>query len=142
MKRSKIEAYNGIGKDKKLAGVREVDEPETLQECVDIEKADDEENPEISVRDYYWSSKVIEIQRQIRAGTTMSAKAQLAKLLAFAKANPDSEVAKTLVALEITKAEAAKGEGDESKGETTTPPAEKEKEEEKPANTARGRNRK
>lgn len=92
MKKVTITAYNGIGKDKKLAGSREVDMPETTAEAVKL-------FGEEETLDHITSSYTIEVQRQIRAGTTMSAKAQLAALEAYAKANPESDVAKTLEAL-------------------------------------------
>lgn len=142
MKRVTIEAYNGIGKDKKLAGKREVDQPETLQEAVALEKSQGEEKPEESVLEYYWSSKTIEIQRQIRAGTTMSAKAQLAAIQAYAKANPDSDVAKTLAALKIGVEEAGNGtESTEGAAPEAPPssPTQAEKPEEKPAAPRRRR---
>lgn len=152
MKKATIEAYNGIGKDKKLAGKREVDQPETIEEAVTLETAEnagDEKLGKEAVLEGYWSSKTIEIQRQIRAGTTMTAKAALAKLQAYAMANPDSEVAKTLALLEIS----TKGTSEvvnapsETPSETPaptqeTPPSETPPEEPTPERPARGRNRK
>lgn len=94
MKKVTIQAYNGIGKDKKLAGEREVDMPETCQEAVKLFGEED-------TMGYIQSSYTIEVQRQIRSGTTMTAKQQLAAIQAYAAANPDSDVAKTLAALKI-----------------------------------------
>jgi hypothetical protein len=94
MKKQVVEAYNGIGKEKKLAGQREVDMPETIDEATKLWGEED-------FLDYAKSSYVIEIQRQIRAGTTMTAKQQLAAIQAYARANPESDVAKTLAALKI-----------------------------------------
>lgn len=113
MKMVKIEAYNGIGKEKKLAGVREVEMPETTAEAV--KKFGEEET-----MGYITSSYTIEIQRQIRAGTTMSAAKQLAAIQAFAKANPDSDVAKTLAALKIgVEKSESETPADSSQGETS-----------------------
>ena len=115
MKKVVIEAFNGIGKEKKLAGKREVDMPETPEEAVKLFGVED-------TMDYIRASYTIEIQRQIRAGTTMSAKAQLAAIQAFARANPDSDVAKTLAALKIS----LEGKG-ESENETTSSEGEEKK---------------
>lgn len=101
MKRATITAYNGLGDKKVLAGTREVNEPETLDEAIANEVEDGEEDGAASVLGYYWGGKTIEIQRQIRAKTTMSAKATLAAIQAYVRQNPDSETAKTLVALKI-----------------------------------------
>jgi len=95
MKSVVIKAFNGTGKDKVLAGERPVDMPETTEEAVKLFGEED-------TLDYITSSYTIEIQRQIRAGTTMSARQQLRALEAFVKANPESEVAKTLETLKIT----------------------------------------
>ena len=95
MKSVVIKAFNGTGKDKVLAGERTVDMPETTEEAVKLFGEED-------TLDYITSSYTIEIQRQIRAGTTMSARQQLRALEAFVKANPESEVAKTLETLKIT----------------------------------------
>jgi hypothetical protein len=95
MKSVAIKAFNGTGKDKVLAGERTVDMPETTEEAVKLFGEED-------TLDYITSSYTIEIQRQIRAGTTMSARQQLRALEAFVKANPESEVAKTLETLKIT----------------------------------------
>jgi|KBSMisStandDraft_5_1062788.scaffolds.fasta_scaffold221620_1 hypothetical protein len=95
MKSVVIKAFNGTGKDKVLAGDRTVDMPETTEEAVKLFGEED-------TLDYITSSYTIEIQRQIRAGTTMSARQQLRALEAFVKANPESEVAKTLETLKIT----------------------------------------
>jgi len=95
MKNVVIKAFNGTGKDKVLAGERTVDMPETTEEAVKLFGEED-------ALDYITSSYTIEIQRQIRAGTTMSARQQLRALEAFVKANPESEVAKTLETLKIT----------------------------------------
>ena len=95
MKSVVIKAFNGTGKDKVLAGDRTVDMPETTEVAVKLFGEED-------TLDYITSSYTIEIQRQIRAGTTMSARQQLRALEAFVKANPESEVAKTLETLKIT----------------------------------------
>jgi hypothetical protein len=115
MKKVVIEAFNGIGKEKKLAGKREVDMPETPEEAVKLFGVED-------TMDYIRASFTIEIQRQIRAGTTMSAKAQLAAIQAYARANPDSDVAKTLAALKIS----TEGKS-ETESETDSPKSEAEK---------------
>lgn len=96
MKKITIEAYNGTGKDKTLAGKREVDMPETTAEAVKL-FGEEETLAHIT------SSYVIDVQRQIRAGTTVSAKSQLNQLMAYAAAHPDSDVAKTLRELKILK---------------------------------------
>lgn len=125
MKDVTITAYNGTGKDKVKAGERPAKQPETLAEAQTLFSDED-------ILEGFWASHVIEVQRQIRAGTTMSAKAILNQLQAFAKANPDSPVAKQLEAMEISfkgnngeaNGEAKSPEGEESKpeGETPTPP--------------------
>lgn len=131
MKKQTIEAYNGTGKDKKLAGSREVDMPETTEEAVKLFGA-------AETMDYIKASYVIEVQRQIRAGTTISAKKQLEAIQAAARANPD--IAKTLAALGITLEKEEVGNGEEKKEETPapTPPA-PEKEEAKPAPKGKGK---
>lgn len=138
MKKSVIEAYNGIGKEKVLAGKREVDEPETLEEARKIDSDED-------ILEYYWSSKTIEIQRQIRAGTTMSAKQQLAALDAYVKANPESEVAKTLALLREQMGGKKVEETPPTPPATPEAPKEELKKEETPTETpatpARNRNR-
>jgi hypothetical protein len=95
VKKVTIKAFNGTGKDKVLAGERAVDMPETTEEAVKLFGEED-------ALDYITSSYTIEVQRQIRAGTTMSARQQLRALEAYVKANPDSEVTKTLESLKIT----------------------------------------
>ena len=117
MKKVEIEAYNGIGKAKKLAGKRVVDMPETPEEAVQLFGKGDEKLGLEETMDYIRSSYTIEVQRQIRAGTTMSAKQQLAAVQAYARANPESEVAKTLKALEISLG----GEQSEAPEKETTP---------------------
>lgn len=128
MKKLEVVAYNGTGKEKVLAGKRVVDFPENLEEAK-VKWPDEEE-----ILEYIKASYVIEIQRQIRSGTTMSAKQVLAQLQAFAKANPDSDVAKTLKSLEITtngETEAPTPQPAPEQGtapaEQPTPPAEPEK---------------
>lgn len=116
MKKVVIEAFNGIGKEKKLAGKREVDMPETPDEALKLFGMED-------TMDYIRASYTIEIQRQIRAGTTMTAKAQLAAIQAFARANPESDVAKTLAALKIS----VETKSEKSEAETTPPNGEAEK---------------
>lgn len=124
MKKVVIEAFTGIGKEKKPAGKREVDMPETPEEAIKLfGKGDDKLGLEETM-DYIRSSYTIEVQRQIRAGTTMSAKQQLAAVQAYARANPDSEVAKTLKALEIS---FQGGENNGENKETPAPEGEKEK---------------
>ena len=80
-----VKAYNGSGDSKTFAGEREVDCPDTLEDATMLEGGDVKK-----VLSAYWSSKVIDIQRQIRSGTTVSAKAQLNMLLAKAKTDPCS----------------------------------------------------
>lgn len=127
MKKLEVVAYNGTGKEKVLAGKREVDFPETVAEALT-------KWPEDEILEYIKASYVIEIQRQIRSGTTMSAKQVLAQLQAFAKANPDSDVAKTLKSLEITTNGETQAptpqpapEQGQAPAEQPTPPAEPEK---------------
>lgn len=95
MKKVVIKAFNGTGKEKVLAGEREVDMPENVDEAKELFGEDD-------ALDYITSSYTIEVQRQIRAGTTMSARQQLRALEAYVKANPNSELTKTLESLKIT----------------------------------------
>jgi hypothetical protein len=96
MKKVTITAHNGIGKEKVLVGSKEVDMPESTIEAARLFTEEKALNMIIS-------SYTIEVQRDIRAGTNESAKSKLNKLLAYAAANPDSDVAKSLVDLEIVK---------------------------------------
>ena len=131
MKITEITAYNGIGKDKVFAGKRDEKQPETVDEARQLWGDDD-------LLEYAWSSRVIEVQRQIRTGTTMSAKAQLAALEAYARQNPESEVAKTLALLKEKGAGAVEppksegGDAGEKKPEAPTPPPTPEKAAEEP----------
>jgi hypothetical protein len=104
MKIVKVTAYNGIGKAKTWAGERDVEMPTTLEEAGKMFGEED-------ALEYLISSRTIEVQRQIRTGTTETLKEKNAKLQAevdkvdklraFAAANPESEQAKALTALNI-----------------------------------------
>lgn len=149
IKTERIEAYNGL-KDKVLAGFRDEPKPENLDEAKT--KYGEEKFLELA-----WRSHVIDIQREIRAKTQDSAKNQLAALEAYARANPESDVAKTLALMKAKGAAAVNAtppivpqEGGESSGtqapteatpETPTP-APAEQAQETPEKPARGRSRK
>lgn len=131
MKTFLVTAYNGIGKDKTFAGQREIQEPENVQEALQVY------GTEADLLEYAFSSYKIEIQRQIRAGTTVSVKQQLAeqnanmsKMIAFAQANPDSDVAKTLTAIGV---QWQKAESNATTEATPTPPVEAKEADKKPA---------
>lgn len=94
MKKFLVKAYNGIGKDKVFAGEREIDQPENLAEAVICEDGKEDE-----VLALYWTAKVIEVQRQVRAKTGESAKSQLNAILSVAKTDP--KVAELLKAANI-----------------------------------------
>lgn len=82
MKTRTVTAYNGTGENKVLAGSRDINEPETLDEA-------EKEFGEEDALEYLMSARVIEVQRQIRAGTTDSDRAKMKKLKAAAAANPE-----------------------------------------------------
>jgi hypothetical protein len=94
MKKFLVKAYNVVGKEKTLAGEREIDQPENLAEAVIVEEGKEDE-----VLAHYWAAKVIDVQRQLRAKTGEGAKAQLSAILAVAKSDP--KVAELLKAANI-----------------------------------------
>lgn len=134
MKKFVVKAYNGIGKAKVFVGEREIDQPENLAEALQCEGGKEDE-----VLGHYWSSKVIDVQRQIRAKTGESAKSQLSAILSQAKANldaGDSKLAEMLKAANIKLPWEAQGNGQTQETPTTpqtSETSEKEPEAEKPA---------
>lgn len=65
MKKVTIEAFNGVGDKAVKAGEREVDKPDNINEAIQL-------HGEEKVFKAFWKSEVIEVQRQIRAGTQVN----------------------------------------------------------------------
>jgi hypothetical protein len=133
MKPLTIKAYNGTGTTKTFAGEKTVDFPDNCEEAVKLWGLE-------KVMEHIKSSYVIEVQRQIRAGTTVSAKTQLNMLIAKAKTDP--KIAELLKAADIKIPGEANGSQETQGQEAPTPPAapqEAEKPAEKP--TPRGKRR-
>lgn len=106
MKKLEVKAYNGTGTTKTLAGIKTVDMPENCEEAVKLWGLE-------KTMEHIKASYVIEVQRQIRAGTTVSAKSQLNMLIATAATDP--KVA------ELLKQAGIKLPGEQSNGATETP---------------------
>jgi hypothetical protein len=128
MKKFIVKAFNGIGKDKVFVGEKEIDQPETLAECVQCEAGDEKE-----VVGHYWSSKVIDEQRKLRAKTADNAKTQLAEAIRIAKTQLDAGDSKLADLLKAAKVklpwEKAEEKADEKKDETPPAPSPDKKEE-------------
>jgi hypothetical protein len=141
MKRFIVKAYNGIGKDKVFVGEKEIDQPETLEECKLCEAGADD--PEKEVVGHYWSSKVIDEQRKLRAKTADNAKTQLAEAIRIAKTQldaGDSKLADLLKAAKVKlpwenveekKDEPKQDEAKKDEAPPAPPPDKKEEEGEK-----------
>lgn len=98
MKKLTVTAFNGTGKDKVLAGSKEIDAPESIEEAVDAFGSD-------VVLEKFMRSHVIDVQRDIRSGSNTSDKAKLNQLLAKArdaKKNGDTALADMLAEHGIT----------------------------------------
>ena len=151
MKLEKIQAFNGTGTTKVFAGEKMEERPENVQEA--LVKYGEEK-----LLAYAWASHTIVVQRQIRDKSADSAKNQLSALEAFARANPNSDVAKTLALMKEKGAAfvnamppqdggAKDGETQETPSEPAptpeapTPEPEKAPEEPAKEQTARGRRR-
>lgn len=83
MKKTVVKAYQGIGKNKVFVGQREIDEPQNFE---DVRQLMSEEDAVANIV----SSMKIDVQRQIRAGTTAGEKQKFSKLEAFIRANINS----------------------------------------------------
>lgn len=113
-----VKAYNGTGDSKTFAGEKWIPKPSTIEECIECEAGDKKE-----VVGHYWSSKVIDEQRKLRAKTSDSAKSQLASAILIAKQMLDAGDSKLADLLKAAKVKLPwEANGEEKKDETPTPP--------------------
>lgn len=110
-----VKAYNGTGDSKTFAGEKWIPKPSTIEECIECEAGDKKE-----VVGHYWSSKVIDEQRKLRAKTSDSAKSQLAQAILIAKQMLDAGDSKLA---DLLKAAKVKLPWEEVANGEATPPA-------------------
>lgn len=115
MEKFLVKAYNGTGDSKTFAGEKWIDKPTTIEECKQCEAGDEKE-----VVGHYWSSKVIDEQRKLRAKTSDSAKSQLAQAILIAKQMLDAGDSKLADLLKAAKVKLP-WEQEVANGEATPP---------------------
>ena len=110
-----VKAYNWYRRLQDFAGEKWIPKPSTIEECIECEAGDKKE-----VVGHYWSSKVIDEQRKLRAKTSDSAKSRLAQAILIAKQMLDAGDSKLADLLKAAKVKLP-WETEVANGETTPP---------------------